>query len=408
MTSLPHYQAFRGRHWDTGTICNLLAYRGVRAPHTGHPFSEALLFGISGGVAISYFVFEYPGYVSQVSLGVRYPFEPIERIWTRLQLHPAIYITGKPDVAAQQLQAVLAAGQPALVWADALSLPYSTTPPLDENFALMLPVLVFGYDPVADVALLADRAQVPLQIRASELAAARARQQQAQHRMVVLEPPATIEAELLVQAALAGMRDCVALYTLPPPRGPADNFGLAALHKWAAMLADQESVQGWLRMFPPGVPLYAALTALYGAIESREQGGAAARLLYADFLEEAAVLLSLPPLRDVARLFRTAANQWRDLAHTALPDSVPALHVARTLLQHRDQLAAEQGMAAIPEIQQINARLAAIQHDMAVDFPLDAAASTALYAALRQQVVQLAATEQAAVQALQELLASRP
>ncbi len=405
MTSLPHYHTFRGRHWDTGTICNLLAYRGVRAPHTGQPFTEALLFGISGGVAISYFVFEYPGYVSQVSLGVRYPFEPVEKIWTRLHLHPAIYLTSKADVAAAQLQAVLAAGQPALVWADTLSLPYSTTPPLDDNFALMLPVLVFGYDPVADVALLADRAQVPLQIRASELAAARARQPQMQHRMVVLEPPATLDAELVAQAVLAGLRDCMALYTEPPPRGPAENFGLAALHKWRAMLADQDSVQGWARMFPPGAPLYAALTAVYGAIESREDGGAAARLLYAAFLDEAAVLLNVPALRDVARLFRTAANHWRDLALRALPDSVPALHVSRTLLQHRERLAAEQGMAAIAEIQQINARLELIQRDVARAFPLDAAATAELYVALQQQVARLADTEQAALEALLQALA---
>lgn len=203
MPQIAHYHAFRGRHWDTGTICNLLDYRGLRAPHTAQPVSEALLFGISGGVAVSYFVFEYPGFVPQVSIGTRYPFDPMEKIWTRLRLHPAIYTTSHTETAAAQLEAVIAGGQPALVWADMLSLPYNATAPLDDGFALMLPVLVYGYDVAQDVALLADRAQVALQITASELATARARSQQHQHRMVVLDPPATLDMEVLAHAVLA-------------------------------------------------------------------------------------------------------------------------------------------------------------------------------------------------------------
>src|SRR4029079_11501811 len=35
----------------------LLAHAAVRAPHTGQPFSEAMLFGIAGGVGIGVFAF---------------------------------------------------------------------------------------------------------------------------------------------------------------------------------------------------------------------------------------------------------------------------------------------------------------------------------------------------------------
>ncbi len=405
MPQIAHYHAFRGRHWDTGTICNLLDYRGLRAPHTAQPVSEALLFGISGGVAVSYFVFEYPGFVPQVSIGTRYPFDPMEKIWTRLRLHPAIYTTSHAETAAAQLEAVIAGGQPALVWADMLSLPYNATAPLDDGFALMLPVLVYGYDVAHNVALLADRAQVALQITASELATARARSQQHQHRMVVLDPPATLDMEVLAHAVLAGIRDCISLYESAPPRGPETNFGFAALTKWATMLTDPNSVQGWARMFPAGAPLYAALTAIYGAIESCETGGRASRPQYAEFLSEAALILNRPQLHEVAARFQASAMQWAGLAQLVLPDDVPALHVTRTLLQHREHLLNQQGMAALPEVMQINTRLETIQHELSNGFPLNAAAVAELYAALHTQVQAIHAAEQEAITQLQACIA---
>src|SRR5262245_58558322 len=37
----------------------LLTHHGVRAPHTAEPFSEAMLFGIAGGIGIGVFSFYY-------------------------------------------------------------------------------------------------------------------------------------------------------------------------------------------------------------------------------------------------------------------------------------------------------------------------------------------------------------
>ena len=58
---------FEGRHWETGSICNALALQDVIAPHTGQPFSEALLLGVSGGIAFGYFTFEYTGYLPHLA-----------------------------------------------------------------------------------------------------------------------------------------------------------------------------------------------------------------------------------------------------------------------------------------------------------------------------------------------------
>jgi hypothetical protein len=57
MPILPHYNEFKGRHWETGTVRNYYAYRGVKAPHTNEPYTEALLMGVSAGAVMGYFTF---------------------------------------------------------------------------------------------------------------------------------------------------------------------------------------------------------------------------------------------------------------------------------------------------------------------------------------------------------------
>ena len=45
MPTLPNFHHFAGSHWESGTLHNVYAYLGVKAPHTGEPYSEALLLG---------------------------------------------------------------------------------------------------------------------------------------------------------------------------------------------------------------------------------------------------------------------------------------------------------------------------------------------------------------------------
>jgi len=48
--TLDGYQMIGGVHADTASIKNILAFHGVRAPHTGKPFTEAMVLGIGGGL----------------------------------------------------------------------------------------------------------------------------------------------------------------------------------------------------------------------------------------------------------------------------------------------------------------------------------------------------------------------
>ena len=48
---LEDYTQFGG-HIEMGTVRNALAYQGVTMPHSGDAPTQALLFGISGGVRV--------------------------------------------------------------------------------------------------------------------------------------------------------------------------------------------------------------------------------------------------------------------------------------------------------------------------------------------------------------------
>ena len=84
MPTLGDYKQFDGRHWETGSVHNFMAYHGFTLPHNGNPPGEALLMGISGGAVMGYFSFAYEGYDPQVNILTRNTFDPMETLLSRL------------------------------------------------------------------------------------------------------------------------------------------------------------------------------------------------------------------------------------------------------------------------------------------------------------------------------------
>ena len=125
MPILTKYRQFGGRHWETGSVHNVLAYRGVKAPHTGMPLSEALLLGISGGLLMGYFNFAYEGYDPHVAILTRNTFDPLETLLVRLGTVQYVRQTTNAARAVKNLVEALENGEPAIVWADAFLLPYN-------------------------------------------------------------------------------------------------------------------------------------------------------------------------------------------------------------------------------------------------------------------------------------------
>ena len=325
MTILPNYKEFAGIHWETGTIRNALAYQGAKAPHTNEAPTEALFFGISGGIAMGYFVFAYEGYDPMAKVLTRNTFDPFPRILDRMAIPREVIRSNNADKAVSNLVDTLENGTPVIALADHFTLSYNALPADDEGMWGMLPIVVYGYDEANDEVYIADRASVPLTVTTSTLHTARARVKKDKFQIMTLDTP---NWDKLSAAVQMGIWDCIRLYTEEPPRGPKSNFGFDGFHKWIKALKSK-SKTSWVQQFPPGREMLAGLSSAYSDIRLYGKDSFAERSLFADFLREAAVILDKSELNDVADQFDTCGAAWEQLTLVLLPDDVPMLREMR-------------------------------------------------------------------------------
>jgi hypothetical protein len=397
MQKLDRYQQFDGLHWETGSVRNYYDYRGVRAPHTDKPYSEAMLMGISGGAVMGYFSFAYEGYDPHARILTRNTFNPLDTLLQRLGVIQNIRQTRSADKGLANLIDTLEDGVPAIVWADMFSMPYNALP-FDEGMWAMMPIIVYGYDVAEDTVWIADRATVPLAVTTSELAAARAKVKKDKFRILTLEPP---DVAKLSSAVVSGIWDTVKLYTEAPPKGSRSNFGFAAYDRWADLLTRPKQRLSWEKEFPAGGKMLAGLTSVFTDINIFGKNGYAERDLYATFLDEASILLEKPALKDVAQEFRSSGQAWDVLGRALLPDSVPPFAETRELMLERHRLFLQQGNAALPRTQEIDGRLEEIKSEVSADFPLSDSEVVEMRQDLRDHVLKIRDIEQTAIGALQ-------
>lgn len=401
MPILQDYTQFNGRHWETGTIANFLAYTGAKAPHTGKPYSEALLMGISGGVVMGYFSFAYDGYDPICRLLTRNTFDPLDTMLARLGVVQHRRHTTNPQKAVTNLIDTLENGEPAIVWADHFSLPYSAMP-YDDGMWGMFPVLVYGYDEATDTVYLADRAPIPLTISTQALHVARARVKKDKFRILTLEPPLP---EKLPSAVQAGIWDCLRLYTEKPPKGSKNNFGLAAYQHWITLLTRPKTRLSWEKEFPAGRKMLAGLMGVFDSINCFGNVGYAERNVFADFLDEASVILNKPALNEVATQFRQSGAAWDALGTAVFPDEVPMLGQMRHILLQQRDLLHSQGSAAIAQIGQLKQVEKAILKQSETAFPLNEQEVIAFRANMAAHLEKIQGIEATAVTNLKAVMA---
>ncbi len=400
MPVLNDYEQFNGLHWETGTVRNFLDYRGVRNPYTGEPYTEAFYLGVSGGAVMGYFSFAYEGYAPMARILTRNTFDPMDTLLSRLGVVQNLLRTSKPEKGKANLVDTLKSGQPAIVWADTYSLPYNALP-TDSGMWSMFPILVYGYDEQKERVWVADRARVPLMVTPDELEAARARVKKDKFQILTLDPPLP---EKIPGAVKAGIWDCIKLFTEKPPKGSKNNFGLAAYRWWSDLLVKPKTRLSWERVFPAGGKFFAGLTSAFHDINIFGKDGRAERDVYAQFLDEASLILEKPVLKEVAEKFRASAHAWDRLSVSLLPDEIPLFEETRHLVLRRHRRFLEAGNAALDEIRDIDRRLAEIKTEVTPDHPLGLAQVAAMRENIRDHVMVVHDIEQEAVDALQKAM----
>jgi hypothetical protein len=178
----------------------------VIAAHTGEPFTEALLFGIGGGIGLGYFV-----YLSRDSASLfigtrittqekaRLGFLPTicERIGGRVIFQNASSISA----AEAKLKQALADGFPVIVWVGPDQLPYYGTP------AAYHTLVVYGFEEGRSAVYIADRCPQPLILTPAQLRAARLGEATNKFRALIVTPQPSTTFDVR-EAVKQGIHDC--------------------------------------------------------------------------------------------------------------------------------------------------------------------------------------------------------
>lgn len=395
------YRHFGGLHHETAHLKNIFEFLGLTSPHTGKPFTEAMLLGIGGGVGAGYVLYEICGETWLV-LGARHLWQSLKAdfisgICQRLGARTMIKEAGGRRPAEANLHESLAAGRPAICWVAMAGLPYHCLP-IEWLKGFVHSVVIYGLDEKEKRYLIADRSRVPLRASVEEVTVARGAIGSLMNRTMAIDPPA--KPADLAKAIRDGIRSCAQSMTKPANA----MYGLSSLKRWADLVTNVKDKKGWPSVLDSGPRVRGTLARVHASIEVDGTGGGAFRTLYAEFLDEARVILDKPSLTDAAAAYRASAAEWSGMAEAALPSSVPELKEIRELQVAKARLFEEKGEAAMAEMTAIESRLKDLKRGAGDEMPMPKDDLSSLFSGLGARIGRIAAIEEEAVKALQASL----
>lgn len=399
---IPEFHQFGGRHPETGALKNVLTYLDVKAPHSEQPYTEAMLFGLGGGIGFAYFLFERAG-AHPIHLGTRVHSRETERpefyqtIASRICAALQLQNSSSATAAASNMKRHIQQGRPVILNVDSAHLPYLG---LHRSVHAYYAVVAYGFDEDTQQVMISDRCKQPLTVSNEDLRQARDSSWSPKYRAIVIgQPQESPDVREIVSASLREtcrhMNEGLGI----------TNFGIRGLEKWATVMTSAKEKKSWPKIFPPGPALYEALFSIFAQIATRSNTGNAHRTLFAEFLEESAEVLDRPALREAAEAYRRAEEEWGQVADAHLPSSVPLFEEAKNLALRRRCLFESEGPDAARQISGIRDRLIEIEREVGENFPLPFQDTRTLLNDLRQRILKLRDTETEALRTLEAALA---
>ncbi len=396
---------FPGNVPATTALRVLLTHAGVCHPKTGEPFSEAMLFGIAGGIGIGIFSFFYDkeGWATFFIAGRHLWHDHkayLVQACERFDIKPIVHETAGAKAAEGALREALAKQGTCVSWVDAAHLPHRALPAIMSGGGYHI-VTVYSIDDDTGAALIGDLTDEPVPISLADLAIARARIKKDKHRLLSMGPAKSPSD--LTAAVRDGLRACYnGLGGAGGIKSAAKNFSLEALALWAERLHGSKDNERWERVFERGPRLWQGLLSVYDYIE-HYGGGGLNRPLFAEFLTEAAEICKDERLQSLATRYADLGHAWSALADAALPDAVPTFREAKELQARKAELTNSGG--SIDEIQAIWARLGELRRQICEHFPLTENECAELRAGMQTRVRALYEGEVAARNALGTVIA---
>lgn len=305
--------ATTGQHRESVLVGHLLAA-------AGQPLSEAMVCGLGGGIGFMYAIFEYDAVphplLTIVAQHHPQPWAPA--VLDRLGLAYRQTNGTATKAALDRLRAALDAGVPALCLVDRGKLPWQESRP----FSAAEPHTVVVTARHGDALTVLDPPHGVGTMPVPDFGTAWAGNRQGRHALLTMEPAADVppgprgpSGMDLADAARDALNTTAAHLTGPVLGNSFDvNFGFSGMAKLAAELRDRRTRKGWARRFGDPVGHEHAKRRLAECLEREYTAPGATRPLYADFLDEAAVVLAAPGLTETAQLFRESGQTWSALA----------------------------------------------------------------------------------------------
>lgn len=297
---------------DLGPLAGALQAAGITDPATAQPFSEARLFGLSGGPGFMAFVFRYRGVPPMVTFTCRsfsLPGPVVDRVLEHAGIDAVRSETGSAGRAQKALDAALDQGQVAHVAVDQARLPWMGHGP-EWHGQWPRHVDVLGRDGAGYRV----HDQATWTLSAEALAAARAGVKKVKHRLLTFSGVAQANPVVATRRALG-------FYARNQREAPfpqfANNFGLAGLGRTAQRMADRTTKDGWHRVFSDGPALFGALWRVWACLQVELTSPAGGRLLFAEFLDASARLPGLDGLAEAAEKARACAGAVEAVADAA-------------------------------------------------------------------------------------------
>ena len=380
----------------------LLSAAGIHEPSSKRPFSEAMAFGLAGGIGIGVFSFLYEkANFASFFVGGRHLWHDhlayLKQGCERVGASVVVKESSGAAPAARQLREMLADGKPCVAWVEMGLLPHRKLPAAMLGGGYYL-VTVYEVDDARKSALIGDLADEPISIPLADLAVARARIKKDKHRLLSIgTTERTPPLAALVRAAL---EECVeGLDGKGAVKSAKSNFRLDALGTLAERMRAPTGKESWAHIYPPGPRLWNGLTMLHNFVEHNGTGGGLSRPLFADFLREASASTNDRALAGFAAQYDALGRMWSDLAEAALPADVPELAAARELFTQRSELTAA-GNGSAAEFEKLRLEIAGISDRCARRFPMSDTAVAALRGELADRVRAIHGAEVAARDAL--------
>ena len=288
----PHRQF---AHCESGVTANLLNYYGL-------PCSEALAFGIGGGLFFAYVPFVKINFLPLTTFRIE-PGSIFKKTTKRLGVKVGRQQFKDPRAAEQELDRLLASGCPVGAQTGVFWLPYF--PPAYRFHFNAHNLVVYGKE--GDEYLISDPIfEEPVRCAARDLRKARFAKGALAPKGKLYYFEKMPERFEVAQAAVAGIKDaCWAMLKIPLPLVGVRGIRLLArqLANWPVKLGEKDALQH-----------------LGHVVRMQEEigtGGGGFRLLYAAFLQEAAELLQNRQLIELSERCTAVGDHWREFAVAA-------------------------------------------------------------------------------------------